>query len=332
MISLTKNRPQASVELYDTLLAVIETLLQAVEVHAVPGDQADREEFQAGIRSLREAFLQPSSAGMLAAASSAQKIIEEYNQRAARFLRMHTTAMQKAVTKLTDVLAAVVSGQESSIARVRDLEDGLAKASSMDGLKMLGTQLSEGLEEIRADAIRWRERTEQALSEMRRRLDSSKVEQRGPGQGSEAAGGVLTRTKAEATLGRIIQEGGHGYVAAFAVDRVRLINSRFGYAVGDEILALVEEHLRQNLQPGDQMFRWTGPVFLATLNRPTIERVRGEVNRLASAKLQTTVQLDSRSVLLPVTCTTAIFSLFETPSAPVLIQQIDAFAAGRLRG
>jgi hypothetical protein len=37
-------------------------------------------------------------------------------------------------------------------------------------------------------------------------------------------------------------------------------------------------------------------------------------------------------VLLPVTCTSAIFSLFETPSAAVLIQQIDAFTAGGTRG
>ena len=62
------------------------------------------------------------------------------------------------------------------------------------------------------------------------------------------------------------------------------------------------------------------------------EGVRGEVSRLAAAKLETTVHLDQRSVLLPVTCTSAVFSLFEAPSAVVLIQQIDAFTAGGTRG
>lgn len=61
------------------------------------------------------------------------------------------------------------------------------------------------------------------------------------------------------------------------------------------------------------------------------EGVRGEVNRLAAAKLETTVHLDNRSVMLPVTCTSAIFSLFETPSTTALIQQIDAFTAGGTR-
>ena len=331
MLNLTKKRTQPSEELCDTLLLVIETLLDAVEVHTVPIDQADCEEFRADMRNLREAFVQPSAAGMLVASSSLKKIIEAYNQRA-RFLGMHTTEMQKAITNLTDVLAAILGAQESSITRLRDLQHSLAKASSMEGVRTLGAQLSGCLEEIRADAIGRRERTEQTLSELRRKLeDPSKSELGGPEQGSEAAGGVLTRAQAEATLDRIMQEGGHGYVAAFAVGRVQLINSRFGYAAGDEILALVQEHLRQNLQPGDQLFRWTGPVFLATMNRATMERARVEANRLASAKLQTTVQLDDRSVLLPVTCTSVILSLFDAPSAPVLIQQIDAFAASRIR-
>ena len=332
MLNVTKKRTQASEELCDTLLLVVETLLDVVEVHTVPIDQAECEEFQADLRNLREAFVQPSATGMSVAASSLKKIIEAYNQRA-RFLGMQTTEMQKAVMNVTDVLAAILGGRESSITRLRDLEHSLAKASSMEGVRTLGAQLSGCLEEIRADAIRRRERTEQTLSELRRKLDdSSKSEQGSPEQGSEAVGGVLTRAQAEAALDRIIQEGGHGYVAAFAVDRVQLINSRFGYAVGDEILALVQQHLRQNLQPRDQMFRWTGAVFVATMNRPTIKRARGEVNHLASAKLQTTVQIDNRSVLLPLTITPAIFSLFEAASALVLIQQIDAFAAGRLRG
>jgi GGDEF domain-containing protein len=334
VISLTKKRTQGSEELSNALVMVIETLLHAVAVHSVPGDPADYGQFQADIRSLREAFVEPSAAGVLAAAGSAEKMIAEYNRRAARFLRMHRAEMQKAVTKLIDVLAAVSSGQESSITRLRDLEQRLAKAPSMEEVTALGVQLSESLEGIRAEVARWRERTEQALSELRRKVESGSNGDPpgGPGQASQTDGGAMTRAKAEIILDQIVQEGGHGYVVAFVVNRVQLINARFGYAVGDNILALFQEHLGKNLKRGDQIFRWSGPVFLATMNRAMIERVRGEVNRLTSAKLETTVHLDNLSVLLPVTCTAAIFSLFETPSAAVLIQQIDAFTAGGTRG
>jgi GGDEF domain-containing protein len=121
-------------------------------------------------------------------------------------------------------------------------------------------------------------------------------------------------------------------VVAFVVDRVQLINARFGYAVGDQILVLLRDHLAKHLQAGDQLFRWTGPVFLALLDRPNLpDGVRAEVKRITSVKLETTVQIGTRSVLLPVASTSAIFSLFEIDSMPLLIEQIDAFVAGHLR-
>jgi hypothetical protein len=194
VISLNKKRT-ASEELSSTLVLVIEILLHAVEAHCVPGDQADREEFQADIRSLREAFVQPSAAVMLVAAGSAENMIAEYNQRAVRFLRMHTAEMRKAVAKLIEVLAAISSGQESSIARLRDLEHRLAKAPSMKEVATSGAQLSESLDGIRADAVRWRERTEQVLSELRHKVESGSDGESpgGPGQATQASGLVPTR-------------------------------------------------------------------------------------------------------------------------------------------
>ena len=335
VISLKKSRTPASDEVRDTLMLVIETLLHAVEVHSIPGDPADQEKFQADIRGLREAFAQPSASGMLMAAGSAKKIIEEYNQQAARFLRMHAVEMQKVVVSLTDTLAAITAGQESAITRLRDLEHRIAKAPSMDEVKRFGAQLAECLDGIRNDAVLRNHRVEQAMTELRRKTENTSRSESADRieQDPEPAGALQPRAKAEAAFDRVIQAGGNAYLAVFVVDRVQLINARFGYAVGDEVLVLFQEHLRRNTQPGDQFFRWTGPVFLVLMDRPDLaESVRARVKHMTSAKLETTVQLDSRSVLLPVTATSTIISLFEIPSTAAVVQEIDAFVAGRTRG
>ena len=335
MLSLKKNQIPLGDDLSDTLLRVVDLLLQALEMHSVPGNPDDHERFQTDIGGLREAFTGPSAEAMLEAANSAKRMAEEYSQQTSRFIRMHALERQKAVARLTDTLAAVAGCPERSITQLRDLEHRISRTRSVEEVRRFGAQLADCLQGIRTDNLRRTQRMEQILSALRRKVQSPPWGEQGDALqlNTDGSADLPTRLKAEAALDRVIKAGGYGLVAAYVVDRVQLINARFGYAVGDEILAVFQKHLRQGLKPKDQLFRWTGPAFLVLMDRTGLsEGVRGEVNRLASAKLETTVHLDNRSVLLPVTCTSAVFSLFETPSAAVLIQQIDAFTAGGTRG
>jgi diguanylate cyclase (GGDEF)-like protein len=334
VLSLKKNQIPVGDDLSGTLLRVVDLLLQALEMHSFRGNPDDHERFQAEIRGLREAFTETNAEAMLTAADSAIRMAEEYNQQTSRFIRMHALERQKVVARLTDTLAAMAGCPERSITQLRDLEHRISRTRAVEEVRRFGAQLADCLQGIRADSLRRTQRMEQILSALRRKVQT-------PPWGEQAdvlqlntdgSAGLPTRPKAEAALDTVLKAGGYGFVAAYVVDRVQLINARFGYAVGDEILAVFQKHLKQGLKQTDQLFRWTGPAFVVLMDRTGLsEGVRAEVNRLTSAKLETTVHLDHRSVLLPVTSTSAIFSLFETPSAAVLIQQIDAFTAGSTR-
>ena len=83
-------------------------------------------------------------------------------------------------------------------------------------------------------------------------------------------------------------------------------------SVGDQILLLFREHLAQHLKEDDRLIRWPGPVFLAVLDRPNLaDGVRAEVKRVTIKKLETTVQIGNRFVLLPVSSSSLIISLLE---------------------
>ena len=335
MLSLKKNQLPVGGDPSNTLLRVADLLLQALEMHSFPADPDDHERFQAEIRGLRETFTAESPEAMLDAANSVKRTAEEYSQQTSRFIRMHALERQKVVARLTDTLAATAGCPERSITQLRDLEHRISRTRSVEEVRRFGVQLADCLKGIRADNLRRSQRMEQILSALRRKVQT-------PPWGEQAdvlqlntdgAADLPSRPKAEAALDKVIKAGGYGFVAAYVVDRMQLINARFGYSVGDEILAVFQKHLRQSLKQKDQLFRWTGPAFLVLMDRTGLSAgVRAEVNRLASAKLEATVHLDNRSVLLPVTCTSAIFSLFDAPSPAVLIQQIDAFTAGGTRG
>ena len=46
-----------------------------------------------------------------------------------------------------------------------------------------------------------------------------------------------------------------------------MINTRFGYSVGNQVFHLYSKHLAQSLQQHDELYRWTGPGFIALIER-----------------------------------------------------------------
>ena len=335
MISWNKIRGAGNGEPSNTLRLVIETLLHAVEAHSIVADASDHEKFRADMAKLRATLADPSSPSLLAAAGTAKRVIQEYNQQASRSVRAQIVELHKVLNSLTGAVAAIAGGDERTLTHLRDLERQIVKATTVDQIRSLRTRLTECLETLQSETARQHQRHEEALAQLRHEVESawrpSATPAASPSKG-DSFSGLPLRTKAESALEEATRLGGHGFVIAFVIDRVQLINARFGYAVGDQILVLFREHLATNLQAGDQLFRWTGPVFLALLDRPNLpDGVRSEVKRITSAKLETTVQIGTRSVLLPVASTAAVFSLFEIDSTASLIEQIDAFVAGHLR-
>lgn len=333
MIS-SKKEPEVEV-LAPTLLQAVDQLLYAMATHGAVGDPAEHDAFAAVIQQLREVFRQASGPGILHGAHRAVQAFEEYNKQAVRFLRAHTLELGRLLNAFGDTLAAISTASEASVLRLRDLEKQILKASSAEEVKTFGPRVAATLESLREQTLRQRERTEQSIAQLRRDLENGRpAGALNPNAGARAdsLSGLPHRAQAEQALDAAIQAGGHGFAVAFVVDRVHLINARFGYAVGDQILLLFSEHLSQHLNAGDQLFRWTGPVFLVLMDRPDLpDSVRTEVKRVTSKKLETTVQIGSRSVLLPVTSSAAIFSLLDADSAAGLVEKIDTFVAEHSR-
>jgi GGDEF domain-containing protein len=160
---------------------------------------------------------------------------------------------------------------------------------------------------------RWRKEIEQRLE------SAAKGEQARSGEARSVADpctGLLNRFAAEAAIARAAEEGRQVYAAVFILHQLPAINKRFGYSVGDHLLLLQAQHLARLLAPEDQLFRWIGPSFLVLLERPgAIDAVLAEVARIGSNHFQTDVDLESRSVLIPVSAQWRVVASTEYTSA-----------------
>jgi diguanylate cyclase (GGDEF)-like protein len=122
------------------------------------------------------------------------------------------------------------------------------------------------------------------------------------------------------------------YVVLFSVERVEVINARFGFSVGDRILMLFGQHLAQRLANSDRLFRWRGPGFLALVDRSGPETsIRAEIARMVSMRMEHEIELGDRSVLLPISASWMLTSVVDSTLEKVS-KKLDAFSAAQAGG
>lgn len=332
MISILKYlygpRPD---DLSGALMRMAHLLLEAIRLHAVEGDRVDYEKLQADMQNLERSLgEQPSAAEVLVITGAAIQAMEDYNIRTTRFVRAHGLELQQMVAMLTDTIAKISAGSERSVSNLQNIEKQLERASILEDVRLLKGRLSECLQSLREESARQKEESARGANELRQELERA-LERRaaiGARHPKDEVTGLPGRHEAEQCLAAALKGDGHTFAAVFVLDRIQLINQRFGYAVGNRILMFFTRYLARGLSPNDRQFRWSGPAILVVLERHgSLDTVRMELARIISARLEKTVQVGNRSVMLHVTATWTVFSVAETASLEGMARKIDAFVS-----
>lgn len=309
------------------LMRVVRLLIQGIALHAVEGDPNDYQIFRRDMQQQMEAIEgNPAPAEILISVGAVLKALEDYNARTTRHLRMQGAELYHMIAMLTRTVETLGSGSHQSVGRLREIEGKIEKTSGIEDVRVLKARLGDCLESIRNETTRQKEDSARAVANLQREIQSSQVRISAAGAGPvlDPTTGLPARAAAAAALAEWIASPNPPYAALFIVDRIPLLNSRFGYDVGDRVMKAYLEELRNHLAPGDQIFRWSGPAFLALLNRPDrIEKVREHLRYALPGKIERNFELLNRSVLLSISVTWALFAL--TTPLEGLIEQLDSF-------
>ncbi len=329
-VTLRRYLYGADQELASSLLRMARLLLEAIRVHAVVGDQADYENFQRDIAGLENNLKeQASPSEILVVAGAAAKTLQDYNQRTTRFIRMQSAELQSMLAMLTDTVAAISAGSERSVSRLQTIEKQLERASVLEDIRTLKARLSECLQSLREEARRQREETARTITELKNEI--KRAQQRrvvAPSAPPKApAAQPMGREQAEQALAEAFERRAHVYAAIFVVDRVPLINARFGPKAGEQLVQFFRHHLAEGLLSSDPVYRWDLSSFVVLLDRPySLEDASAEMERIASVRLDRTIQIGTRTVLLPITSRASVIPVFEARSLEELISEIDSRA------
>lgn len=246
-----------------------------------------------------------------------------------------TQAFPALLSQASRSIADICSASDECVMRLDEIEEQLEGASGIEGMRVLRFRLEECLQKLREETRRHREEISQALARLRRQCETVQAGTNENGASApelDKISGLELRDSAEEAVAAAMQRGGLTYGALFVVDRLHLINAQFGYSTGDRILREFSEHLRSALLPKDQLFRWTGPAFLAIIERgESPVEVETDVRRIAGGRLEAAVQIGNGCVRLPIVRTSLLLPLSSGGSLADLIGRLDEFTGLRAR-
>lgn len=248
---------------------------------------------------------------------------------------LKTKQLQALLTSVAQTVSHICSASDDCATRLDRIEEQIEEAAGLEGVRVLRFQLEECLQMLREETRRQREDISRTIVRLQKGIE---LAQAGDAEDAtlppeiDKVSGLEMRASAERAMAAASERGGVAYAALFVVDRLHLINAQFGYATGDRILREFCEHLRRSLTPEDQLFRWTGPAFLAVIEcSEAPAEVEAEIQHIAGGQLEAAVQIGNGCVRLPIVRSSLVLPLAGAGTMADLSSRLDAFTGQQAR-
>ncbi len=319
-------------EIEDSYRRMIDLFIQAISLHAVEGEKADHERFCSDMKAFGNRLTpELSISDRFIVVGEVLRALEDYNRQTSKFLHIQNAELQKMIAMLSQTLIAVGASSDASVAKLQEIEKALEQARILEDIHAVKAQLGECLRSVRSEAQRRTAEGKVVLESLQQELAQSQ-ELLGGGSAHlnlDPATGLPDKTEASKRLQESAASPEGKFLLIAVVDRVQAVNARFGYAIGDQVLAGVADYFCGSLSAEDKIYRWQGPALLAILNRTgAIATVRNEVARFAEKRLEKTFVIGSRSVLLPISTSWTIFPI--APPVDALLRKVEIFTAAQV--
>ena len=141
--------------------------------------------------------------------------------------------------------------------------------------------------------------------------------------------GLPGRLPFEKLVADSIAEGKNVITALFVVERLPLINKRFGRLAGDRVLLYVAQYLAQELPDSNSLSRWSGSAFSTIINFENSDKMESQIRAISNKPLSANIDVGNRSVMLTISCACMMEQLSADASPEKVFDKMDEFVKAR---
>ena len=313
-----------------TLEECLLILLREIQNHTVNADEASVQQFRAEMALIERRFRATSNPRQLvdSAVDALGKYVSVTNESIAR----QRSVLQSVAGDLESAKKAFPVIEERT-ERWNHLEEQIKSISDDDDLEVTKARLCADLAKARTEALAERQKVSAVVSEVLNKVDAAPAcdlkEASEPAVYTpDPLTGLPSRALAEAELRRIYGQAQPCCLALFVVKRLALINARFGYSRGDEVLLRVITHITQLLPEFNRLFRWAPCSFLTMApSNMTYRELRAKVQIVELTRLAPTLEWEGRSAMVPVVLQCRVIPTKDFGTIEDLFLRLDTLAA-----
>ncbi len=327
ILSIISNKTKS--DRSGTPLRALLLLIEGLALNAIDIDAASRREFQSALRGLGSNLeLAADPEQWLLTTSQVIQTLQLFAKKTEEYASEQRRELQRMVDCLATTLVQVSKSSGQTAQGLRAIEQRLMAVTLLDDIREIRAELKLTVSMIQEESTRHERENEVYREEAgHARLRQISMAD-GTGQLDQATG-LPSAREAETAIDSLGGSAGI-YPAVFFLERLDLINSRYGFKVGDQMLIRFSQHLAKYMKPGDRLFRWRGPSFVALLSRDTsLDTVRSELKRFSSNKIEHMFDVDNRKVLMRISSDCALISVAADDQKGEVVRRIESFIAAQ---
>jgi GGDEF domain-containing protein len=314
-------------------------LLQALRVHSVQIGPLNRRRFQSEIADIEHRIQEAKQATFVSlGVEEAIRCLEGYNKGVGLAVQTVLDEHRKLVQELTQSIGVLSSAGAETTSELQALGKRVDSADKVEDLRALRQEFAVCTQQVCEASTRQRDDAARIISTLR-----GQMLQRGPQPaaglapavaqappkdlpGAAETFGLATRTEAMAEIAAAIESHARCFAAVLVIDRFPLIVKRFGPQIVERVQALVSMELAQNVKDGDHLFTWRPGAFFVLMERmDDVAEVEAHVGTLAKLKLSRKIEVENRTVLLPLSLASNLILLYEVQSVDAAVRRIENF-------
>lgn len=293
------KKPSSKSHEQGTLEHCLLTLLRGIQNHSVIAGGADGQAFRSQLAALETRFPGKDNAQQLV--DSAVALLDKYG------------------TQTNQAIAQQQSGLALAMERWATVEEQIKAISTTDDLEAVKSHLSAQIALAREEALQVvgnAESPDEAAGVMASVFTPDPLT------------GLPGRAYAEIELARAHNQPDDCFIALFIVKRLALINAKFGFSRGDQVLLKVVTHLAQSLPEFNNLFRWAPCAFITVApGNTSYKDMRAKIQIIELTRLTPTLEWEGRSAMVPVAIDCRIISAKDFGAPHDLFLRLDTLAA-----
>ncbi|HYL73623.1 MAG TPA: GGDEF domain-containing protein [Bryobacteraceae bacterium] len=301
-------------------------LLKAIERHMVIADDSQAQRFRAELSRLA------GTTDLRIRPHDVAGLLENYAKETNQLIGQQRLGTMQLVSELNAGVAAL---PEPPATQFQEIEEQLDAISDLDDLEEVRKKVRENLNLLRSGMLKQSQQFGCVVSEAIERWRASQQVGSKPASSAGALHapdpltGLPGRDYAQSELTRTLVQFPNCQIAFFVVRRLNVINAKFGFSRGDEVLLKVVQMLAQALPDFSNMFRWSPCAFLIiTSPNMSPDTVRNQVQVVEYQRMTPTLEWEGKSAMVSVGIEWKVMSVGEFLEPDLLFQRLDSLASG----